>query len=161
MATLKTPIELSPLRGHRVHYRLSLMLPDLPTPITYQVHDHERMHMLDLPITTKYMIMKGCLEKHHVLADLLNTTEPSASGYRTIILTLEERFGHGGVLLNHHLLRLTELPKVRETSVEDIELLIDTTRGIALMKADISPVVTAGRPVLQNPRVSSSLPKDT
>ena len=86
-------------------------------------------HMLDLPITTKYMILKGCLERNLVLTDLLNTTEPSPQGYRTIILTLEERFGHGGVLLNYHLQRLTELPRVRETSLEDIDLLVDTARG--------------------------------
>ena len=86
-------------------------------------------HMLDLPITTKYMVLKGCLDKHQVLNDLLNTTEPSAQGYRTIIVTLEERFGHGGVLLNHHLQRLTDLPRVRETSLEDMDALVDTARG--------------------------------
>ena len=92
-------------------------------------------HMLDLPVTTKYMVLKSCLDKNSVLSDLLNTTEPSAQGYRAVIVTLEERFGHGGALLNYHLQRLNDLPRVRETSLEDMDLLVDTARGYEAARA--------------------------
>ena len=86
-------------------------------------------HKLDIPISTKYLILRQSLNKHGVLTDLLNTTTPNAAGYRTVILTLEERYGHTDVLLAHHLQRLNEMPRVRETQIEDFELLADLVRG--------------------------------
>ena len=91
-------------------------------------------HMLDIPITTKYMVLKYCLDRSKVLVDLLNTTEPSALGYRTVVTTLEERFGHSGILLNHHLQKLTDLPRIRETSLEEVHGLLDTTRGYEMAR---------------------------
>ena len=86
-------------------------------------------HCLDIPITSKYLLLKGCLLKFHVLAELVNATHPSAEGYRTLILTLEERYGHVESLLSIHLQRLTDLPKIRETYIEDLEQLADVARG--------------------------------
>ena len=103
---------------------------------TFRASFIDLCHKLDVPISSKYLILKHCLAKHAVLSDLLNTTTPSFSGYRTIIVTLEERYGHTDVLLAHHLQRLNELPKVRETVVEDFELLVDLVRGYEAARPD-------------------------
>ena len=91
-------------------------------------------HRLDLPISAKYTVLKACLAAHKILTDLVNTTCPSTSGYRSIILTLEERYGHTGVLLTHHLHKLTELPRVRETVIEDLDCLVDTAHGYEMAR---------------------------
>ena len=91
-------------------------------------------HRLDLPITAKYTVLKACLSTHKILTDLVNTTCPSAIGYRSIILTLEERYGHTGVLLTHHLNKLTDLPRVRETAIEDVDALVDTAHGYEMAR---------------------------
>ena len=102
---------------------------EIQTYRTFRSSFIDGCHRLDLPISSKYMILKSCLTKHKILTDLINTTCPSAAGYRTIIFTLEERYGHAGILLNHHLHKLSELPRIRETVIEDVDNLIDTANG--------------------------------
>ena len=91
-------------------------------------------HLLDLPITTKYIILRNCLARGQVMSDLLNTTQANALGYRTIINTLEERFGHPEVLLNLHVQRMHDMPRIRETAVQDVDALLDSVRGYEAAK---------------------------
>ena len=86
-------------------------------------------HSLDVPISAKYLLMRGCLMKFNVLEELINTTCPGAEGYRQLILTLEERFGHDNLHVSFHLDRLQQAPRVRENNIEDLDELLDIVRG--------------------------------
>ena len=86
-------------------------------------------HGLDIPISAKYLLMRSCLVKHRVLEELINTTHPGEDGYRQLILTLEERYGHDNLHINFHLDRLQQAPKVRENNLEDLDDLLDIVRG--------------------------------